>query len=73
MLLRLLSIAVFAISLHGGAAPAWSEVIWQDGKPIFQSDWFAFGHDLVGGTKSEALDKINRIDGLLPWRHAQTC
>ena len=38
MLLRFLSITVFAISLHGAAAPAWSEVIWQDGKPIFRSD-----------------------------------
>ena len=38
MLLRFLSITVFAISLHGTAAPAWSEVIWQDGRPIFRSD-----------------------------------
>jgi lipoprotein-anchoring transpeptidase ErfK/SrfK len=38
MLLRFLSITVFAISLHGAAAPAWPEVIWQDGTPIFQSD-----------------------------------
>ena len=38
MLLRFFSITLFAISFHGATAPAWSEVIWQDGTPIFQSD-----------------------------------
>ena len=38
MLLRFLSITVFAISLHGAAAPAWSDVIWENGTPIFRSD-----------------------------------
>jgi lipoprotein-anchoring transpeptidase ErfK/SrfK len=38
MLLRFLCITVFAISLYEGATPASSEVIWQDGTPIFQSD-----------------------------------
>jgi lipoprotein-anchoring transpeptidase ErfK/SrfK len=38
MFLRFLSIAIFAISLCETATPAWSDVIWQDGRPIFQSD-----------------------------------
>lgn len=38
MLLRFLSMSVFALSLHASATPAWSDVIWQDGRPIFRSD-----------------------------------
>lgn len=38
MLLRFLSITVFTISLDGAAAPARSDVIWEDGQPIFRSD-----------------------------------
>lgn len=35
---RFLSLVVLALSLFGAAAPASSQVIWQDGRPIFQSD-----------------------------------
>jgi lipoprotein-anchoring transpeptidase ErfK/SrfK len=38
MLLRFLSITVFAISLYEATTPAWSEVVWEGGRPIFQSD-----------------------------------
>lgn len=38
MFLRFLGITVFAISIYGGSAPARSDVIWEDGKPIFRSD-----------------------------------
>jgi lipoprotein-anchoring transpeptidase ErfK/SrfK len=35
---RLLCVVVFALSLFGAAAPVSSQVIWQDGRPIFPSE-----------------------------------
>lgn len=38
MFLRALRIAISAAALYGVATPAVSQVVWQDGKPIFPSD-----------------------------------